>query len=80
MRIALPILSMLVGLALGGGGMTLYWSGQMKRQFSAQAEWKSLVDKQSSAIQAQRVTINDQSDALQKLTSATDRLIAETRR
>lgn len=73
MRIVLPMLAMLVaGLALGGGGSTLYCSGQMTRQFKAQAEWKGLVDKQT-------VTIREQSEALRKLTAATDQFFEAKR-
>lgn len=73
MRIILPMIVMLIsGLALGSGATTLYWSGQMTRQFQAQAEWKAIVDKQ-------KVILKEQSDALRNLTVATGRLIEATR-
>lgn len=53
----------IAGLALGAGSMTLYWVGQMNRQFRAQARWKALVDKQNK-------TLIDQSDVLRNLTKA----------
>lgn len=69
----LPMLVMLIsGLSLGAGGSTLYWSSRMDRQFTQQAQWKAMVDKQG-------VTIREQSDALRNLTAATQRLMNATR-
>lgn len=80
MRIVVPMIVMVfAGIALGGGGSTLYWSGVVNRQFHAQAEWKKIVDKQSEAIELQRNTIRQQGEALVRLTAATDNYLAATR-
>jgi hypothetical protein len=77
--VGLMLIMLIAGLALGSGGSTLYWSGQMDRQFKAQKEWKGLVDKQGETIEMQRDTIKQQGDALRRLTAATDGLLAATR-
>ncbi len=94
MRIALAMVAMLVsGLSLGGGGATLYWSGQMTKQFQAQAEWKGIADKQKAVMEKQpaavsdcadvlkkqSATIREQGDALRNLTAASNRLIEATK-
>lgn len=66
------LLMLIAGLAIGSVGSTLYWSGQMDRQFKAQAEWKTLVDKQSAVMKDQGSAIRLQDAALRKLTAATD--------
>lgn len=70
MRIVLPMLTMLIaGLAFGSGTSTLYWSGQMDRQFHQQSQWKALVEKQGRTITEQGNVIREQGDALRNLTA-----------
>ncbi len=59
-RIAAALIILpLAGVAFGAGISTLYWSGQMERQFRAQAEWKRIVGQWERASNSFEKTANE---------------------